>query len=45
MATDANLALVTTPRKKWLSWLLMLSIGKDNDDDDDDDDDDGEMKW
>ncbi len=33
---DANLTLVTTPRKERLSWLLMLTIGKD--------DDNGEMK-
>ncbi len=40
MAIDAKLAWITTPRKERLSWLLMLTIGKD----DDDDDDDGEMK-
>ncbi len=33
---DANLVWVTTPRKERLSWLLMLTIGKD--------DNDGEMK-
>ncbi len=27
-------AWVTTPRKEWLSWLLMLTSGKDDDDDD-----------
>ncbi len=41
LAIDANLAWVTTPRKELLSWLLMLTIGKD---DDDDDNDVGEMK-
>ncbi len=36
-ATDAaNLAWVITPRKERLSWLLMVTISKD--------DDDGEMK-
>ncbi len=32
-----------TPQKERLSWLLVLTIDKD--DDYDDDDDDGEMKW
>ncbi len=39
-AINANLAWVTTPRKRRLSCLLMLTIGKDYDEDDDD----GEMK-
>ncbi len=34
---NANLAWVSTPRKERLSWLLMLTVGKD-------DDDDGEIK-
>ncbi len=39
LAMDAKLVCITTPWKERLSWLLILTIGKD------DDDDDGEMKW